>query len=213
MICTETTMRNRNEYNAQNPFFSSIAAISGAVMKTLTLLVVLSIIVLMVVGCGSGSGTSSDDDPDANGDSTVDAPPDAGPTFIIGTEVDLDNLFSRGLPVILNFGDDSPASMDTLAALEAIHAELGEHILIYSVDLAREPTARQGFPVQVIPSQFFYLDDGTPIPLPVNIEIIMSTFLSTETEEPVFTIHEGPLHAEGFLVILENMGVVSIVRL
>ena len=192
-------------------------------MKRFIVLIFLCVAALCLSACGGGASDPKDGTVDPAGDASgepsaqtpsVTEPSDAGdPAPISITEVDLDEILSQGLPVILNFGDDSPASRDTLAALEAVQKELGGSILIYTVDLALNPAAREGFPVQVIPSQFFYMADGTPIPLPVSINIILSTFMSIETEEPVFTIHEGPLTSEEILIVLEDMGLVSLVWL
>ena len=184
--------------------------------KAIAICVILCIAAISASGCTPSR--NADDvpppSPPPSPDVGLDIPDAPEPAEMLRvTEVDLDDLLSRGLPVILYFGDDSRESVDTLDALEAVQEQLGADVLICAVDLAQNPEGREGFPIQVIPSQFFYMPDGTPIPLAMDIGIIMSTFLSIETEEPVFTIHEGPLSFEELLVILEFMGVVTIVRM
>ena len=144
------------------------------------------------VGAGTGSGS-----------------PEAEASILV-TEVDLDALLSQGLPVILNFGDDSRESLDTLAALESLQEELSAYVLIRSVDLAQNPDGGEGFPVPTLPTQFFYTADGQPIALAVNIGVLISVYLSVDTEEPVFAAHEGPLSVEDFLRVLQFMGVVTL---
>lgn len=134
----------------------------------------------------------------------------AGAASFLVTEFDLDELRSMGLPLILNFGDDSQASLDTLAALEKLQEGLGNLILIRSVDLAQAPQAKEGFPVPVVPSQFFFMADGKPAPLALNIGVLLSVYLSVDTEEPAFSVHEGPLSVEEILEVLEFMGVVDV---
>ena len=135
-------------------------------------------------------------------------PPKRDAEVTVLTTIDLDDLTTRGLPVVLNFGDDSQASEDTLAVLNKINGEYGDAVLIVTVDLALNPEAREGFPIQVKPSQFFYMADGKPMSLAINIGVITSTFLSVDTEEPVFTVHEGALSEDELLKILTFMGVV-----
>ena len=175
---------------------------------SIILLLIVSIALLFLSGCGS-SGNSSGDPPD-NEPASSDPVVIAEPAPIKVTDFILDDLLSHGLPVILNFGDDSPESLDTLAALTYINQELGEYVMICSVDLAANPQGKEGYPVQVIPSQFFYTEEGKPISLPMDIGILMSTFLSVDTEEPVFTVHEGPLTVEEFLTVLDFMGVITL---
>jgi len=173
------------------------------------LAVILALLALALAGCAPPGGN-----PSAVGITPSPAPepaaqtgPESDPTPIVITEIGLAELLSQGLPVILNFGDDSPDSLDTLAALALINGSYGDKILIRSVDLALKPDAREGFPVQIVPSQFFYASDGEPIPLPVNLGVLMSIFLDIETEEPNFTIHEGPLTEIELLIILDHLGI------
>ena len=165
--------------------------------STLCAAALLALLLLPLAGCAPAPAVNPPPEPVAQ--------PEPEPILI--TEVNLDDLFAPGLPVILNFGDSSPESAATLAALERINATYGDKVLIRSADLSQNPDAREGFPVQIVPSQFFYAAGGEPIPLLVNIGIPVSSFLAVDTEEPVFTAHEGPLTEEELLVILENMSV------
>ena len=183
-----------------------------------TILIMLCLLVPLLSSCGKG-GTSSEA---SEGPGLTSSPPadeqaigidmtkaaDANPILV--TDFDLDELLSAGLPVVLNFGDGSDGALSTLEALAIIHRDLGEHVLIRSVDLAAKPDAREGYPVQVMPTQFFYAADGTPIPLNVNAGVIMSGLYLEGSMEPVFTIHEGPLTLQELIDVLSHMGAVSL---
>jgi thioredoxin 1 len=131
----------------------------------------------------------------------------AGAEPVTVSQVSLDELLTQGLPLILNFGDDGQASQETLTNLEKINEAYSGKVLIRSVDLAASPEAKEGFPVQVMPSQFFYTAEGKPITLPGDLGIVMSSFQSLDTQETVFTIHEGPLTEEELSRILAFMDV------
>ena len=168
----------------------------------LTLFAFLSISMILLSGCGSQGSTGN------NAGAKDVSKPDLAEILV--KECDLDELLSSGLPVILNFGDDSRESKETVDVLMTLYEEIKEHVIIRSIDLAQNPSGKAGFPIQIIPTQFFYDASGAPIPLPVNIGVILSAFMSVETEEPVFTAHEGPLTLEEFINILAVMGIVSI---
>jgi len=166
--------------------------------KCLALFLLICVAAAGLSGCGSSGAKPGN----------TDSPPDPEPILI--TELDLDYLLSQGLPVILNFGDDSPESLEVLAALERLQKDIGQNVLIRSVDLTQNPAAREGFPIQVMPSQFFYQADGKPIPLPMTLDIIMSSFMDIDTMEPLFTVHEGPLTWEEFLTVLNYVGIIHL---
>ena len=185
---------------------------AGFLLRLVCFLQTLCVITCILTGCSQSNGQSGNQ-PGVPADKEQSVPSaDSVATRLQFTvsAFDLDELISCGLPLILNFGDDGKDSLDTMAALEKLQEEVGHVVRICSVDLVENPQGKEGFPVQVLPTQFFYTAEGLPIPLPVNISVIMSTFMSVDTEEPVFTAHEGPLSYEGFLIILDSMGVITI---
>ncbi|MCL1848185.1 MAG: hypothetical protein FWF83_00710 [Clostridiales bacterium] len=168
--------------------------------------------ILVIPGCSKADNSSSNSSGNLPNDSPSSASAqDAGQALpFIVTEFNIKEILSCGLPVILNFGDNSQDSQETLSALRELYDILHDYVRIVSVDLAEKPDAKEGYPVQVIPSQFFYGDSGKPIPLPIGIGVLMSAFTSLETEEPMFTIHEGPMTLNEFLVILDHIGVIEL---
>jgi len=195
-------VRNTNETPASG------RSLTGSLLFLLA--ICACIVFLLAAGCGRAANPA--------GQPAADTPTEAGAgsespeaeASVLITEVDLETLLSQGMPLILNFGDDSLDSMDTLAALETLNRELSSYVLIRSVDLVQNPDAREGFPVPTLPTQFFYTADGQPIALAVNIGVLISVYLSVDTEEPVFAAHEGPLSVEDFLRVLQFMGVVTL---
>ena len=174
-------------------------------------------------GSSLTGGSSSGSAPAASGDKTpapqnppksdkprgVNPNKSADPAPILITELDLEDLLSRGLPLVLNFGDNGVDSMSTLATLAIYHRDIGDLVLIRSVDLSKNPSAKDGFPAPIIPTQFFYNADGSPISLPVGIGVVLSSYNDLDTMETVFTAHEGPLSFNDLLKILIYMNVVS----
>lgn len=164
--------------------------------RMISLLMFIGVAAVMLSACGSSAAEDG-------------AAPAPSPELSVITEVDLSALLSQGKPVILNFGDGGQGSAGTLDALGQINRDYGESILIYTVDLVQNPQAREGFPIQVIPSQFFYTAEGQPINLPLGIGVVISTFLSVDTEETVFTIHEGAISAEDLIKVLDYMDITT----
>ena len=175
-------------------------------------LIAISLLLVLTPSCGPSGGASPPKEGGAQEKGAMGVNPhlaaDADPILI--TEFQLDDLLSGGLPVILNFGDGGAASMDTLASLAILHRDIGELVLIRSVDLAKNPAAKEGFPVQIMPTQFFYASDGRPIQLPLDIGVTLSSFNDTDTFETVFTAHEGPLSFDELLKVLVYMDVVAL---
>jgi len=196
------------------------------------ILILICVLLILAPACGS-SGGSSDGSSGGKADKTGETgnakveqakseqtkgeqakgvnpnlPADASPIII--TELDLEDLLSKGLPVILNFGDDSPASKNTLATLAIFNRDIGDIALIRSVDLTSNPSAKEGFPVPILPTQFFYMADGKPITLPIGIGVILSSYNDLETMETVFTAHEGDITFDELIKVLSFMGVISL---
>ena len=170
------------------------------------ILLLLCLLVAVTAACGDRGKASSSASEKAI---VIDASKPADVSPILVTDFDLEDVLTSGLPVILNFGSDDAGSADTLAALAILHRDIGHLVLIRSVDLAAKPEAREGYPVQVIPTQFFFSADGAPIPLNLEISVLMSGLYLSDTGEPVFTIHEGPLSLTEFAEVLTHMGVVK----
>lgn len=125
------------------------------------------------------------------------------------TEVNMEEVTAHGLPVIIDFGADSCIPCKEMApVLVKLNEEMQGNAVIHFVDVWKNPEAAQGFPVQVIPTQVFVTADGKPYVPSEELGIAGFTMYSTkDTNEHVFTVHEGGLTEEQMRLILGDMGV------
>lgn len=125
------------------------------------------------------------------------------------TEVNMEEVTAHGLPIIIDFGADSCIPCKEMApVLVKLNEEMQGKAVIHFVDVWKNPEAAQDFPVQVIPTQVFVTADGTPYVPSEDLGIGGFTMYSTrDTNEHVFTVHEGGLTEEQMRLILADMGV------
>jgi len=127
------------------------------------------------------------------------------------TELDMEEIKGKGLPVIIDFGSDSCLPCRQMApALGKIYAEMRGKAVIHFIDVWKNPDAARGFPVQVIPTQLFFTADGEPYRPGEETgagEISFIFYRKKDTDEHVFTAHEGALTVEQMRAILIDMGV------
>ena len=125
--------------------------------------------------------------------------------------IDLDEILSHGLPVILDFGSESCGPCREMApVLEKVHDDMQGKAVIQYADIWNSPQAAEdsrNFPVQVIPTQFFYTADGKPYVPGEDIPVPFTMYSHKETKEHLFTVHEGGLTEEQMLLILKDMDV------
>ena len=126
------------------------------------------------------------------------------------TNVDLEALKEAELPTIIDFGADEcvPCKQKT-PVLVTLNEEMQGKAIIQFVDVWKSPWVATNFPIQVIPTQMFVNVDGTPyVPsdeIANTLEFMMHT--DHETEEHIFTTHQGGLTEEQMRLILTDMGV------
>ncbi len=127
-------------------------------------------------------------------------------------KVDMETLSKSGLPIIIDFGADECIPCKEMApVLATLNAEMQGKAIVQFVDVWKEPEAARGFPVSIIPTQIFINADGTPyIPSEeVANAITFSVSTHNETEQHMFTYHQGGLSEEQMRLILADMGVES----
>jgi thioredoxin 1 len=122
--------------------------------------------------------------------------------------LDMDELKSHGLPLIIDFGADSCIPCKEMApVLKELNETLKGKAIIKFVDVWKYRELTEGYPLRTIPTQFFFDRKGKPF-IPSDISgIPMITYSSEETDLPLFTAHEGGLSKEQLLDILREMGV------
>ncbi len=124
------------------------------------------------------------------------------------TSVDLEVLSESGLPMIIDFGADECIPCKEMApVLVNLNAEMQGKAIVQFVDVWKNPEAAQSFPVQVIPTQVLVNSDGSPYVPSKDLGIEFLMYAHNETEEHLFTVHQGGLTEEQMRVILEDMGV------
>lgn len=129
--------------------------------------------------------------------------------FILAvSEIDLNQLKSYGLPIIIDFGSVGCAPCDMMAPiLKKLNQEWQGKVIVKFVDISKYPNAYADFPLQVIPTQFIFDADGKPY-VPNDPEAMqMQMYALKDTGEHVFTAHQGALAEEQFRAIFEEMGV------
>ncbi|KXL52845.1 thioredoxin C-1 [Anaerotignum neopropionicum] len=126
------------------------------------------------------------------------------------TSIDLDILKEYNLPIIIDFGADSCIPCKEMApVLKTLNAEMQGKAIIKFVDVWKNGDAAKDFPIQVIPTQVFINDDGTPYVPRDDMEIKFDMYTYSDTGEHAFTVHQGGLTEAEMRAILIDMGVVE----
>lgn len=121
--------------------------------------------------------------------------------------LDLEQLKSYGIPIMIDFGADSCIPCKEMApVLKELNEELRGKAIIKFVDVWKYQSLADDYPISVIPTQVFFDKDGKPY-TPKNAEASqMKMYSSKETEEHVITTHEGGMTKEQILQVLKEMG-------
>ena len=124
------------------------------------------------------------------------------------TAIDIELLKSYGLPIVIDFGADSCVPCKEMApVLKALNQEMQGKAIVKFVNVWKNQTAAEDFPVQVIPTQFFFDKEGNPF-VPKDAEAMQMMLYSTkDTNKHVYTAHQGGLTEEQLRAVLKEMGV------
>lgn len=170
-------------------------------------LLVAGIWIIKNVDTGSNSFTSP---PGNKGSENLITPNNEEAYVLEATSIDLEALTSYGLPIMIDFGADSCVPCKEMApVLEAMNAEMQGTAIIKFVDVWKNSSAANDFPIQVIPTQVFINADGTPYVPSDDIEIEFTMYSTKDTNEHVYTIHQGGLTEDQMRTILADMGAVE----
>lgn len=166
--------------------------------KKLVKIIVPVCIVLIIAGIWIFKNANSDAPPITdNKDFTLEA-----------TNIDLEVLTSYELPIIIDFGADSYIPCKEMApVLKTLNVERQGAAIIKFVDVWKNEDVANDFPIQVIPTQIFINADGTPYVPSDDIKIEFTMYSTKDTNEHVFTIHQGGLTEDQMRRILTDMGV------
>jgi len=124
------------------------------------------------------------------------------------TSLDLDELKSQGIPIVIDFGADKCIPCKEMAP---ILKELSENykgkVIVKFVDVWKYPELAEQFPLEVIPTQFFFDKEGNPY-MPKDAEKMgMQLYKMKDTGDHGFTAHQGGMTKEQFLTIFDELGV------
>ncbi len=183
------------------------------ILKILLLMMIVAVIVGMWFAKNSTEQEVITDKPNQD-EQIIELPEalqDADFTLKVSEQIDYDVLMKYGLPIIVDYGSDDCIPCKQMApVLEAMNEEFAGKAFIKFADVWKYPNSAANVPIQIIPTQVLFNADGTPfVPsyeLQQEMEFIMYT--DRETEEHVFTVHQGGLTEEQFRKILKEMGVV-----
>lgn len=90
--------------------------------------------------------------------------------------------------------------------LEELNAELQGKAIIRFVDVWKYQDFSEGYPISVIPTQIFIGVNGKPYSPKDPEAMQMKLYLAKDTNEHVFTAHEGGITKEQLLSALKEMG-------
>lgn len=123
-------------------------------------------------------------------------------------KLDIEELKSYGLPIIIDFGADSCIPCKEMApVLKELNEELRGKAIIKFVDVWKYQSLAKDYPISLIPTQVFFDKEGKPY-APANPEISqMQIYNSKDTNKHILTTHEGGMTKKEILDVLKEMGV------
>lgn len=170
--------------------------------KSVLLKVLVPILIVAVVG---GIWFFKNDDEIPPAATTTDANPDFA--LHVTEPLDLEKLKSYGLPIMIDFGADSCIPCKEMApVLAKLNKELQGKAIIRFVDVWKYQELAAGYPISLIPTQVFFDKEGKPYSPKDPQALQMNMYSLKDTNEHVFTTHEGGLTEEMILAVLREMG-------
>lgn len=141
----------------------------------------------------------------------------AGQTLTVGGTVggplavtdakELERIRSLGLPVVIDFGADSCVPCKEMApVLEELNRTLQGKAVVKFVDVWKYKDLAEGYPLRVIPTQFFFDKEGKPF-RPSDGQLGMILYADKDSRQHAFTAHEGGMTRGQLLAVLKEMGV------
>ena len=126
------------------------------------------------------------------------------------TKTDLESIKAYGIPTVIDFGSDSCIPCKQMSpVLETLNKEWQGKAAVQFMDVWKYTDGVSDFPVSVIPTQVFFNADGTPyVPSEaIQKEIEFTMYSDKNTNEHIFTVHQGGITEEQMRKIFAEMGV------
>ncbi len=157
-------------------------------------------------GLASASQTESSI-PDSEATEVIEGQDTSEFALHVTTELDMEQLKSYGLPIIIDFGADTCVPCKEMApVLKELNESLRGKAIIKFVDVWKYQEIGENFPIQVIPTQFFFDKDGKPYVPSDDIGINFTMYSRNDNNEHVYTVHEGGLAKDQMQKILGELG-------
>ncbi len=122
-------------------------------------------------------------------------------------KLDLDQLKSYAIPIILDFGADSCVPCKEMKpVLEELNEAFRGRAIILFLDVWKYAGLAEGYPIRAIPTQILIDGEGKPY-VPGEENDLRFRSVTSEDETHLFTTHEGGLTKDDLLRILADMGV------
>lgn len=122
-------------------------------------------------------------------------------------KIDMDNLKSFNLPILLDFGSDSCAPCKEMApALVKVNAKFKDKALVKFIDIWKYKDEAQGYPVKLIPTQLLISKSGKPYK-PNGKEPVQLDLHYDESNNHIFTTHLGMLNEKQMTDLINLMEV------
>lgn len=129
-------------------------------------------------------------------------------TLHVTDQLDLEQLKSYGIPIIIDFGADSCVPCKEMApVLKELNEELQGKVIIKFVDVWKYRELADGYPIRYIPTQVIFDAKGNPYTPSDPEGMQMNLYTLPDSEEHVFTTHEGGMTKEQLMEVIREMGV------
>lgn len=123
------------------------------------------------------------------------------------TAIDLEAISALEVPLMIDFySDGCMPCLQMKPEIQAAGEKLQDKGMIQMIDVWQYPEGTANFPIQVIPTQAFFLPNGAPYQPSAELEPYFDLYGDSETGEHVLTLHVGALSEEDILEIFRDMG-------
>ncbi len=120
--------------------------------------------------------------------------------------LNLNKLKEYNLPIMIDFGADYCMPCRQMAPyLREMNEEMQGKAIIKYVDTVRYPQIAEKYPVELIPTQILFTNEGKPLVIE-NPEAKGLEYIKNENGEHELTIHIGMLTKEQMRELLKEMG-------
>lgn len=121
-------------------------------------------------------------------------------------KIDIEKLKSYKIPIVIDFGSDSCIPCKKMApVLNELNSELQGKAIVRFVDVWKNQSLAEGYPISVIPTQIFIDSNGKPF-TPKDSKKMNMKLYKSDSGEHIFTVHEGGITKEELIDILNEMG-------